>query len=61
MVRPRIRVQKCVPAQRRAQGGFVLVSVLWVLVIMVLAASTFSLWVDKSREQAMERRRGLAG
>lgn len=59
MVRPRLRVQKCVPAQRRAQGGFVLVSVLWVLVIMVLAASTFSLWVDKSREQAMERQHAL--
>jgi len=37
------------------QKGFVLVSVLWVLVIMVLAASAFSIWVDRVREQASLR------
>jgi hypothetical protein len=33
--------------------------VLWVLVIMVLAASAFSLWVDKARTQAAERQQTL--
>ncbi len=40
-------------------GGFVLISVLWVLVIMVLAASSFSLWVDKVREQAFLRQQSV--
>jgi hypothetical protein len=38
-----------------SQSGFVLVSVLWVLVIMALAASAFSVWVDRVREQAFLR------
>lgn len=39
----------------KKNAGFVLVSVLWILVIMTLAASAFSVWVDKSRSQASER------
>ena len=39
--------------------GFVLVSVLWLLVIMVLAASAFSAWVDKSRNHAAERQQQI--
>lgn len=42
-------------AKCRSQGGFVLVSVLWVLVIMILAATAFSVWVDRVREQAFLR------
>ncbi len=37
----------------KASRGMVLVSVLWVMVAMTLAASVFSLWVDRSREQAL--------
>lgn len=37
--------------------GFVLVSVLWVLVIMIMAASAFALWVDRVRDQAAFRQR----
>lgn len=40
------------PINHSLQRGFVLVSVLWVLVIMVMAASAFSIWVDRVREQA---------
>lgn len=36
------------------ERGMVLVSVLWVLVAMTLAASVFSLWVDRSRKLAMD-------
>jgi hypothetical protein len=39
----------------QVQSGFVLVSVLWILVIMVMAASAFSIWVDRVREQASLR------
>jgi hypothetical protein len=39
----------------RSQQGFVLVAVLWILVIMVLAATAFSLWVDRVRDQAFMR------
>ena len=39
----------------RRQQAFVLVAVLWVLVIMVLAAAAFSLWVDRVRDQAFSR------
>lgn len=39
----------------RQQQAFVLVAVLWVLVIMVMAATAFSLWVDRVREQAFAR------
>lgn len=42
-------------AEIKKNTGFVLVSVLWLLVIMVLAASAFSVWVDQSRSQASER------
>lgn len=42
-------------ARNETQKGFVLVSVLWILVIMVLAASAFSVWVDRVREQAFLR------
>ena len=34
--------------------GMVLVSVLWVMVAMTMAASVFSLWVDQSRTNALE-------
>lgn len=40
---------------RQRQQAFVLVAVLWVLVIMVLAATAFSLWVDRVRDQAFTR------
>ena len=43
------------PVNHQSQRGFVLVSVLWVLVIMTLAASAFSVWVDRVREQAYLR------
>ncbi|WP_250657383.1 hypothetical protein [Alkalimarinus coralli] len=42
-------------AEIKKNAGFVLVSVLWLLVIMALAASAFSVWVDQSRSQASER------
>lgn len=42
---------------RKADSGFVLVSVLWVLVIMVLAATAFSVWVDRVREHASNRQK----
>lgn len=38
----------------RREQGVVLVSVLWILVAMTMAASVFSLWVDRSRKQAIE-------
>jgi hypothetical protein len=41
--------------KHQAQSGFVLVSVLWILVIMVVASSAFSIWVDRVREQASLR------
>ncbi|MEN0037219.1 MAG: hypothetical protein AAGC78_09125 [Cellvibrio sp.] len=40
---------------QRNNRGFVLVSVLWVLVIMILAATAFSVWVDRVRESAVVR------
>lgn len=43
--------------QRNNSRGFVLVSVLWVLVIMVLAATAFSIWVDRVREHASNRQK----
>lgn len=45
---------------RRARtSGFVLVAVLWVLVIMTLAASAFSGWVDLAREEAIKHQQQL--
>lgn len=43
--------------RRDNNRGFVLVSVLWVLVIMVLAATAFSVWVDSVREHASNRQK----
>lgn len=40
---------------KQPHKGFVLVSVLWVLVIMVMAATAFSVWVDRVRDQAEKR------
>lgn len=41
---------------RRERGaGFVLVSVLWILVIMTMAAGAFSLWVERTRELAEQK------
>lgn len=38
-----------------SQQGFVLVSVLWLLVIMIMAASAFALWVAVVRDEAGAR------
>lgn len=44
------------PSNRsESQCGFVLVSVLWLLVIMTMAATAFSIWVTTVREEAAKR------
>jgi hypothetical protein len=43
----------------KAQSGFVLVSVLWVLVIMIMAASAFAMWVSVVREEAWTRQQRM--
>ncbi|MGK0440273.1 MAG: hypothetical protein ACJA0N_000058 [Pseudohongiellaceae bacterium] len=40
---------------KKTQSGFVLVTVLWVLVIMLMALTAFTAWVDNAREQASSR------
>jgi len=37
----------------KKQNGFILVAVLWLLVIMVLSATAFSVWVERLRTQVM--------
>ncbi len=41
----------------KTQQGFVLVAVLWVIVILIMAASAFSVRVDNMRELAEERQK----